>query len=182
VRPKHWLQPAVIGTALPAAELFRPQMQVTLRPAVAEDTAAIAEVLCESRRAYLPYAPMAHTEDEVRGWIGEVLIPGGGVHVAEVERQVVAILAISRQEDASWIDHLYVRPGCTGQGFGVQLLRFAHERLKPPIRLFTFQANSGARHFYGRQGYKAVFFTDGADNEERCPDVLYEWRGADASA
>jgi GNAT superfamily N-acetyltransferase len=125
---------------------------------------------------------MAHTEDEVRGWIGDVLIPGGGVYLVETEGQVVAMLAVSHDQDGSWIDQLYVRPGYTGRGIGARLLRLAHERLRPPIRLFTFQANSGARRFYERQGYKAVQFTDGAGNEERCPDVLYEWRGAEAAA
>jgi GNAT superfamily N-acetyltransferase len=160
----------------------RPQMKVTVRPAAAEDIASVTEVLCASRREYLPYAPMAHTENEVREWIATVLIPGGGVYVAEHESQVVAMLAISHDQDGGWIDQLYVRPGYTGQSVGAQLLRLAHARLTPPIRLFTFQANAGARHFYECQGYRAVRFTDGEGNEERCPDVLYEWRGAEAAA
>jgi ribosomal protein S18 acetylase RimI-like enzyme len=73
-------------------------------------------------------------------------------------------------------------PGHTGQGVGAQLLQAAHGRLMPPIRLYTFQANTGARRFYERHGYKAIALTDGSGNEERCPDVLYEWRGADAAA
>jgi hypothetical protein len=42
------------------------------------------------------------------------------------------------------------------------------------VRLWCFQANSGARRFYERHGFVAVEFTDGHDNEEGCPDVLYE--------
>ena len=43
-----------------------------------------------------------------------------------------------------------------------------------PIRLYTFQANLGARRFYERHGFSAIEFTDGEGNRERCPDVLYE--------
>ncbi len=151
--------------------------QVTVRAATAGDVIAVVEVLCESRRVYLPFAPMAHGDDEVRAWMAEVLIPGGGVYVAEREHRVIAMLAISHDHEGGWIDQIYVRPGCTGQGVGLQLLQIAHQKLGPPIRLYTFQANAGARRFYERQGYQAVQFTDGAGNEERCPDVLYEWRG-----
>lgn len=155
-------------------------MQITVRPAITDDTASITEVLVESRRTYLSYAPMAHPEKDVRAWIEEVLMPGGGVYIAEAEGQVVGMLALSAGQDGSWIDQLYVRPGSTGLGIGTRLLQLAHARLTPPIRLFTFQANAGARRFYEQHGYAAVQFTDGAGNEERCPDVLYEWRRAAA--
>jgi GNAT superfamily N-acetyltransferase len=156
-------------------------MQVTVRPASQQDANAVAEVLCGSRREHLAFAPMAHTPAEVRQWIAEILIPGGGVYVATHDDQVVAMLAISSGQEHQWIDQLYVMPGHTGQGVGAQLLQAAHDKLKPPIRLYTFQANAGARRFYERHGYKAIALTDGAGNEERCPDVLYEWGGTDAA-
>ncbi|MGE3511045.1 MAG: histone acetyltransferase, partial [Vicinamibacterales bacterium] len=31
------------------------------------------------------------------------------------------------------------------------------------------------RVFYERHGFVAVAFGDGSGNEERCPDILYEW-------
>jgi ribosomal protein S18 acetylase RimI-like enzyme len=42
------------------------------------------------------------------------------------------------------------------------------------VRLYTFQANHHARTFYERHGFQAVAFSEGLDNEEKCPDVLYE--------
>jgi ribosomal protein S18 acetylase RimI-like enzyme len=48
--------------------------------------------------------------------------------------------------------------------------------LTSPIRLYTFQENDGARRFYERHGFRAIEFGDGSNNEENCPDVLYEWR------
>lgn len=154
-------------------------MQLNLRAADRADASAVAEVLCESRRRYLAFAPMAHTGEELRGWVADTLIPSGDVYVADSQGQVVAMLAISRDESGGWIDQLYVKPGHTGQGIGQRLLRVAHSRLKPPVRLYTFQANTGARRFYERHGYRVLGFTDGSGNEERCPDVLYEWRGVE---
>lgn len=153
-------------------------MTITLRPAGAPDAEAVAQVLIESRNAFLPFAPMAHPAAEVRAWIATVLIPAGGVHVAICAGQTVGVLALSNDAGQAWIDQLYVPPGHTSRGIGAQLLQLAHRQLQAPIRLYTFQANTGAHRFYERHGYQAIAFTDGADNEERCPDVLYEWRGA----
>ena len=47
--------------------------------------------------------------------------------------------------------------------------------LAHPIRLYTFQQNSGSRRFYERHGFGLLRLTDGKDNEERCPDALYEF-------
>lgn len=61
-------------------------------------------------------------------------------------------------------------------GIGTRFLDRARAELRPPIRLYTFQGNQSARHFYEHHGFEAIAFGDGSGNEERCPDVLYEWR------
>ncbi len=76
-------------------------------------------------------------------------------------------------EDPAWIDHLYVHPAHAARGIGSTLLAHALATLPRPVQLWTFQANRHARAFYERHGFAAITFTDGADNEERCPDVLY---------
>jgi len=60
-------------------------------------------------------------------------------------------------------------------GIGSLLLGCAKEEMDE-IRLWTFQRNAGARAFYQRHGFTAEEETDGTDNEEREPDVLYHWR------
>jgi GNAT superfamily N-acetyltransferase len=75
----------------------------------------------------------------------------------------------------NWIEQLYVLPGFQGMGIGSSLLGCAKEEMNE-IRLWTFQRNAGARAFYERHGFIAEEETDGADNEEREPDVLYHWR------
>jgi GNAT superfamily N-acetyltransferase len=152
----------------------RPQQDTVLRHARPEDADAVASVLIESRRAFLPFAPSTHPEHEVRGWVRDVFIPGGSVVVWEEDGTVVGVLSTSADAEACWIDQLYVLPGHTAQGIGGRLLQFAHDSLELPIRLYTFQENSGARRFYERHGYRAIRFTDGQGNEEKCPDVLFE--------
>jgi GNAT superfamily N-acetyltransferase len=149
------------------------ETSVVIRPATVHDADAVAAVLIESRRAFLPFAPLAHPEDDVRRWVHEHLMPNERVVVWDAAARVVAMLAVSVPGQQAWIHQLYVRPGWTGQGIGARLLDWAHAQLTPPVHLWTFQANAGARRFYERHGYQAVTFTHGQDNEERCPDVLY---------
>jgi ribosomal protein S18 acetylase RimI-like enzyme len=147
-----------------------------LRAAIAEDVLAVTNVIVESRRVFLPFAPSPHTFEEVQDWVAQHLLPTGGVTVALVEGRVVAVLATSEDDSAGWIDQLYVLPGFDGQGLGTKLLDHAHASVKRPLRLFTFQQNAGARRFYERHGYDMVALSDGQNNEEKCPDVLYELR------
>lgn len=149
-------------------------MSLTLRAAAVEDAPSVAEVFLSSRKAFLPYARLAHSEAEVRQWIRQALIPSDGVTVACLDERVVGMVAVSRQADASWVDQLYVAPQSVGRGIGERLLAHVLSELPCPVRLYTFQANQRARKFFERHGFKAVAFTDGAGNEEQCPDVLYE--------
>jgi GNAT superfamily N-acetyltransferase len=63
-----------------------------------------------------------------------------------------------------------------GQGVGQRLLAHA-KSLRPSLRLWTFVANRDARRFYEREGFVETDRTDG-DNEEKLPDVLYQWSRA----
>ena len=149
-------------------------MKPSLRAASSEDSPRIAQLLTSTRAEFMPYAPSAHSDDDVRLWVASVLVPGGGVIVAEVDGQVVGVTATARSGDHSWINQMAVEPRLVGNMIGSTLLAWAMKELPRPIRLYTFQANVGARRFYERHGFAAVEFTDGQDNEELCPDVLYE--------
>lgn len=150
-----------------------PQPTIRLRPATAADAAAVAQLLIDTRRRFMPYAPSPHSDDEVRAWVARELLPGGGVTVATTDQAVVAAMAVDASR-GGWIHQMAVDPRWVGQGIGSVLLRHALETLPRPVRLYTFQANTGARRFYERHGFVAVRFTDGRENEEQCPDVLYE--------
>ena len=144
-----------------------------IRTATTEDANAVADVCIGSRKTHIPYAMSAHTDAEVRGWIRNHLIPEQDVKIWEQEGEIEAVIATSENENESWINQLYVRAESVGRGFGSKLLKDALLNLKRPIMLYTFQENRGARRFYERYGFRAIKFTDGNENEEKCPDVLY---------
>ncbi len=149
-------------------------MKTRLRPASSNDAAAVAALLIDTRAAFMPYAPSVHSDSEVRAWVATTLVPAGGVTVAELDGRVVAVMATSLDAQAAWIEQMAVDPALVGRGIGSTLLGHAMQTLPRPLRLFTFAANTGARRFYERHGFVALRLSDGRDNEERCPDVLYE--------
>ena len=152
-------------------------MNVDFRAATAADADAVADVYLRSRKELVACAPLAHSDQNVREWIRRTLIPTGCTTVAVVDGLTVGLMAVSNDGRYGWIDHLYLLPGWIGRGIGTQLLDRAHRELSSPIRLYTFQCNHAARHFYERRGFKAIAFGDGSGNEEKCPDILYERRG-----
>jgi GNAT superfamily N-acetyltransferase len=148
-------------------------LQVSARAAVSADAQRVAAIVLASRRTLLPYAPLAHADADVQAWVRATLISSGGVTVAQADHALVAVLATARAAAASRITQLYVDPGFVGQGVATRLLGHALATLPLPIRLFTFQPNLRARHFYERHGFWAIEFSDGRTNGERCRDVLY---------
>ncbi len=149
-------------------------MQLSLRAANDGDAERIADILIGTRATFMPYAPSVHTEAEVRTWIASRLLPSGGVTVAESDGEVIALVATMVEGDVSWISQMTVAPRLVGKGVGTILLAHAISTLARPVRLYTFQQNHGARRFYERHGFRAIHSTEGEDNEEHCPDILYE--------
>jgi len=149
---------------------------VDFRPAVPADAESVAEVYLRSRKELVACAPLAHSDESVRGWVRARLIPAGRTTVVVVDGTIVGFLTVASGGDCSWIEQLYLHPAWIGRGVGTELLERARAELSPPIRLYTFQCNTRARDFYERRGFRAVKLGDGSGNEEKCPDILYEWR------
>ncbi len=132
---------------------------------------AITETFISSFET-LTFLPPLHTHDDDRSFIREAVLPHHEVWVAEQDGRVVGFAAIG---DVT-LGHIYVHPGAHGRGLGSALLAKAKQRRPDGFTLWTFQKNEGARRFYERHGLRAAQFTDGAGNEEKEPDVQYEWR------
>ena len=144
-----------------------------LRPANADDAEALAAIHRAARRAASPYLPELHDEAEDRDWITDIVLPNATVWVAEADGQPVGYLALT----GSRLDQLYLAPGHQGRGVGSQLLDQAKALSPAGLQLHTFRRNRRARAFYEARGFVAMSFSDGADNEEQEPDVLYGWAG-----
>ena len=147
-------------------------MPFRVRHATIVDADAVSAVLSASFRT-LTFLPMLHTEAEDRGFIANVILKNCQVIVAEDDSGIVSFIALQGEE----VRLLYTRPDRIGKGAGTQLIGAAKKSGVSALDLWCFQANTRARHFYEARGFRAVRFTDGANNEEKTPDVRYRWEG-----
>jgi GNAT superfamily N-acetyltransferase len=153
----------LMGSAAPPAAV--------LRRARSEDAGEVADVWLASFRAALPTVRLAHTDDEVRDWIARVVVGQLETWVADAGGEIVGITAL--HDD--WIEQLYLRPDWRGRGVGQQFVGLAKERSPDGLQLWCFQVNAPARRFYERNGFVPAELTDGSGNEEREPDIRFEW-------
>jgi putative acetyltransferase len=136
-----------------------------------DDAAAAARVHRAAFDERLPWLAGLHTPEEDAWFWREHMFRDCQVWGAWDDEALVGVVAFRD----GWIDQLYVLPRRQGGGFGRALLEVAIKG-QTSVRLWTFQKNAGARRFYERNGFVIVEETDGARNEEREPDVLYERR------
>lgn len=148
--------------------------KLSIRIATPSDANIIANVYLASRKKYISFAPLAHSDAAIQRWMHDILIPSSQVWVVEQNDIIIGMMAVVEIQEINWIEQLYVLPKATGHGVGSLLIAKA-KSLHRPIRLRTFQENLGARRFYERHDFKILEFTDGSKNEEHCPDMLYEW-------
>ena len=150
-------------------------MAPAIRRGRAGDARGAADLYLRAREAALragSIPPGVHDDDDVRGYFASHIVEDCELWVAEQDGALAGILVL----DGEFVDQLYVEPSLTGRGIGSALLAVAKRERPQGLRLWTFQTNTGARRFYERHGFLEVRRTDGRDNEERAPDVLYAYR------
>lgn len=140
-----------------------------IRAATEADALPVAELWLRSRRAADGVPPPAHSDDAVRAWFRDVVVPSDGLWVATRGTTLAAMMVL----EAEWVEQLYVAPESWRQGHGSRLLRFAQSS-RCELLLWTFEANVQARDFYERHGFR-VSGPVSSDNEEREPAVRYRW-------
>ena len=148
--------------------------RIEIREAARGDAPAIAEIHLTARREAMPYLHRPHTDDDERAYFARVVGDRPSAWwVSWVQDQIVGFMLI----DGKDIDHLYVLPGWQRRGIGLCLLNKAKALSPQRLELWAFQRNTNARAFYEAQGFRAVAYTDGR-NEENEPDVKYAWEPA----
>ncbi|MET9967541.1 GNAT family N-acetyltransferase [Streptomyces sp. NPDC006356] len=151
---------------------------VVLRRATATDAGAAADVWLRSFTAALPTVVRPHSDDDVRTYFREVVVPLRETWVAEATEAteatdgVIGLMVLDHDQ----LSQLYLDPDQRGQGIGDRFVDLAKRRRPGGLSLWTFQVNRPAHRFYERHGFVAVEYTDGSGNEEREPDVRYVWR------
>lgn len=147
-------------------------MDPIIRRATDEDASAVAELYLRSFKTALPTVRLVHTDDEVTSWIANHVIPAQETWVAEAPDGTLAGMLVVGDHE---LDQLYLAPEWQGRGLGDRFVALAKERQPRGLRLYTFQVNTRACRFYERHRFAIVDTNDGSRNEEREPDVQYEW-------
>ena len=136
---------------------------------------ALAELFfrCQKSMSYLPPMPEEHVP-----LIAGIIERHEEVWIAEEDGRPLGFLAIDHSQRNGWdvLEKLYVDPEAQNRGVGTALLDQAKALRPDGFVLWVFQKNEGARRFYERHGFRLVKLTDGAENMEREPDALYEWK------
>ena len=144
----------------------------TIRRVQPADADAVGDVWLEAFKATYPFPP-AYPDEDVRRWVREELVPREETFVAlDPDGTVVGFMSLHDDD----LDQLYVRPDRHDRGIGSRFVELAKERRPGGVGLYTFQVNARARRFYERRGFRVERFGEGESNEERQPDVRYEWR------
>ena len=146
---------------------------LTLRSAALSDLGALAHLFRVTRETCLPFLPQLHTRAEDLEFFRTKVFLCYEVTVAEAAGQIAGYSAVA----PGWLEQLYVLPQFQKMGAGSALLRQARQG-QPALQFWVFQKNVAARRFYESHGARIVRLTAGAENEEREPDALYEFRPA----
>jgi len=143
---------------------------MTIRTLEIDDMDAAAAVHRPSLLHAIPLFAGLHTPEEDRQYFREQVFPACELWGAFDEQTLVGIIAFRRD----WIDQLYVLPSAQRRGIGTALLEIARSRYSR-LHAWTFQRNSVARNFYQSRKFLSIKETDGSDNAEKEPDILYFW-------
>ena len=141
-----------------------------IRRATQDDADAVADVFTRSFGT-LDFLPKLHTAEEDREHLAGV-IASQDVWVAEEAGRIVGFIAL----DGNVGTFFYVEPEAHRRGLGSALFDHVRGERHDGFTFWVFQANEAARRFYENRGCVPVELTDGSGNEEKTPDVRYEWR------
>ncbi|MEZ2127365.1 MULTISPECIES: N-acetyltransferase family protein [unclassified Sinorhizobium] len=142
--------------------------EIVIRRLALADMPAAARVHRASFDERLPWLMGLHTPEEDQHFWSEHVFHDCEVWGAAANDLLLGVIAFRRD----WIDQLYVLPAAQGRGIGSRLLEVARSA-SPQLFLWTFQRNDRARRFYEAHGFVAMRETDGAENAENEPDILY---------
>lgn len=142
-----------------------------IRPATPEDIPTLAAIDRAAKLAAMPMIAWPRSEAEVEWYLGTILLPTGGLVVADVAGEVAGYMATK----PGWVSQLYLRSQNWRQGIGSALMARAKAENPEGLRLYCFQANTAGRAFYEHHGFQPEAYGDGTKNEEGAPDILYRW-------
>lgn len=147
---------------------------LVIRRAAENELVEIAKLFRLSRSVCLPFLPTLHTPQEDLGFFTHHVFAKQQLYIALDGADIVGLMAI----EGDWLDHLYLHPDHIGKGIGSKLLDQAKVQSDGYLKLYCFVENERGRRFYEERGFIEVSRSDGSINEEKMPDILYEWRAS----
>lgn len=167
-----------------------------LRPAVAADAAALAELGTRSfvvkfGELYRPedlasFLAGSHSEAKVAA---EIADPGMRIMLAEDHGRLLGFCKLvmacgwpehARGGQAIELKQLYTDPAATGQGIGARLMDWAIDQARAAgadeVQLSVYSDNPGAQKFYRRYGFDKVADIHFMVGEQRDEEFLFACR------
>lgn len=144
---------------------------IECRTAQREDLTTAARVWYEGARSSDGVPGGVPPLSALRERIDAELASGWTLWIAEVNREVVGILALKKSDAV--LDQLFVLPSARHRGVGRLLLRQAMREMPQGFSLRTAIANVGARAFYEREGL--VLLSTGTHPLDGHPVCYYGW-------
>ena len=148
-----------------------------IRKADEDELCEVAVLMRASLDVHLPFLPKLHNRREDYWFVSNVLFAEEQLFVAEDCDGQEGLLGMMSIKDG-WLNQLYISPYQVGHGIGAKLLDHAKALSGGHLRLWCFVENERACQFYLKHGFVEMDRTDGHGNEEKEPDILYEWQAS----
>lgn len=144
-------------------------MRCRIRRAYPWDVAAMARILSAAVEQ-ADWMTRTRSKAEERALLAQ-MVRRGWVQLARVNGRTVGFIA----QDGLQVHGLYLLETVRGQGIAAKLMAAAQSQ-SPRLTLYAHAANTRARRFYARHGFRPVAI--GAGNDEGLTEIRYEWERA----
>ncbi|WP_158442334.1 GNAT family N-acetyltransferase [Paracoccus aminophilus] len=149
----------------------------SLRPALPEDAATIAEIWHISASLPGVGAPIMPSRETLNARVAAEL-PAWQVTLAESRDQILGFIALKPSEKV--LAELFLRPEARGLGIGPALIALAFRDMPEGFTLLTSATNTRARRFYERAGLSVL--REDTHPRGGHPVIFYHWQPGEPSA
>lgn len=140
-----------------------------IRPAISADANQVGEILSAFSDEY-SWIPRVHSLKEFIEFAHD-MIECNWVMIGQINGTVIGFSALHYQT----IHSLYLHKSMRRQGIGSAFLKQMKNNNSRLIA-WTFEANQKATNFYLKNGFIEINRTNGENNDEKLPDIQFEWR------
>jgi GNAT superfamily N-acetyltransferase len=113
-----------------------------------------------------------HTPEQVHAWVRDVLVPTRETWVAVAGDTLVGMMVL----DDSWLDQLYLDPAWRGRGIGAGSSTWPSGAARTDCSCGRSRSTAQPAGSTSATASCRSSGPDGAGNEEREPEVRYQWR------